>query len=121
MADPSTLNKKETRENLIDGFNDINFKDLVDDQNAVWRPDTVNHFSSFRSKHDAIMNTSSQKCTAIRLADDITNFMLKAGSYRLIQGFRIYESNDTMYTNALYAGESTEIMATFEGAFASLS
>ena len=31
MADPSQINKKETREKLIDGFNDINFKDLVDD------------------------------------------------------------------------------------------
>ena len=41
------------------GFLDINFEDLVDDQNAVWRPDTVNNFSSYRSKYDTEMGTSS--------------------------------------------------------------
>ena len=41
------------------GFLDINFEDLVDDKNSVWRPDTVNTFSSYRSKHDHEMGTSS--------------------------------------------------------------
>ena len=40
-------------ENSADtGFLDINFEDLVDDKNSVWRPDTVNQFSSYRSKYD---------------------------------------------------------------------
>ena len=97
-------------------FMDINFKDLVDDQNAVWRSDMVNKYSSYRTKYDAEMGTSSQTCTAIRAVDDTTNFKLKAGSYKFIQGFRIYESSATMQSNAKYQGESVILDAKFEGA-----
>lgn len=99
------------------GFFDINFEDLVDDQNAVWRADTVNQYSSFRSKYDGEMGTSSQTCTAIRAVDDTTNFMIKAGAYKFIQGFRIYENSQAMMkSNALYSGESTILEAKFENA-----
>ena len=75
------------------GFMDINFEDLVDNKNSVWRADTVNAFSSFRSSYDAEMNTSSQTCTALRAVDDTTNFAMKAGSYKFIQGYRVYQSS----------------------------
>ena len=41
------------------GFRDINFEDLVDAKNQVWRADTVNPFSSFRSRFDTETRTSS--------------------------------------------------------------
>lgn len=98
----------------VNGFLDINFEDLVDDQNAVWRPDTVNIYSSYRSKHNAEKGTSSQTCTALRAVDDSTNFMLKAGSYKFIQGYRVYSSSTSMNQFAKYQGESADIIeATF--------
>jgi len=87
----------------------------------VWRADTVNAFSSFRSKYNKELGTSAQTCTALRSVDDTTNFKLKAGSYNLIQGYRVYSSIDTMKKAALYQGEGIFNTAVFEGATSKLA
>ena len=96
-------------------FRDINFEDLVDDKNQVWRADTVNPFSSFRSRYDSETRTSSQSCTAVRAVDDNTNFMIKVGSYKFLTGYRIFKSSENISEQqALFSGESDEIVALFE-------
>ena len=90
------------------------------DQYSVWKLDSVNPLSSYRSKFDAKTQTSSQTCTAYRSVQDSTNFILKQGkTFKFSQGYRIYEDVNTH--SAKYSGESEIIEATFvEGAHAVL-
>ena len=93
-----------------DRFFDINYEGLMYDQYSVWKPDSVNPLSSYRSKFDSSSATSSQTCTAYRSIQDSTNFILKAGKqFNLVQGFRVYETATS--PTAKYSGESAIIQA----------